>query len=217
MNRWPSPLYVICDVALCQQAGWDPVVFAEACFDAGATVLQVRAKQLASGPLTDLADAVVRAAEPFGALVIVNDRPDVARVASAGGVHLGQDDVPPSAARLCLGTRVRVGLSTHTPEQIASAVADSALDHIAIGPVFATTTKPTGYNAVGCSGVRLAAQAAAARQLPVIAIGGISLDRAPQVLEAGASAVAVISDLMSSDPSERVRAYLDRLGARRRV
>lgn len=195
--------------------------FAGVCFAAGATVLQVRAKRLASGALVDLVAAVVEVARKFDALVIVNDRADVARMTSAGGVHVGQDDIAPSAARTLLGPLPRIGVSTHTEAQLRAAVSDPAVDHIAIGPVFGTATKATGYEPVGLGSVRRAAELAATRDLPVVAIGGITLERAGEVIEAGASAVAVISDLVCEDPAARVRAYLqqlqDRAGYNRRA
>jgi thiamine-phosphate pyrophosphorylase len=150
---------------------------------------------------------VVAAAEPYGAVVLVNDRPDIALMSHAAGVHVGQDDLPPAVARRLLGTTAVVGCSTHTNEQIDEAAAEP-VNYVAIGPVFGTRTKDTGYGAVGL------AQVAAARQrsrgLPVVAIGGITLETAPSVWAAGASSVAVISDLLGGgNPAGRVRAYLE--------
>jgi thiamine-phosphate pyrophosphorylase len=106
-----------------------------------------------------------------------------------------------------------VGLSTHTPEQIAAAVREP-IDYLAIGPVFGTTTKATGYDAVGLERIREAVAAATPRGLPVIAIGGITLDRAVEVFRAGVQSVAVISDLLATgNPEGRVREYLTRLDA----
>ena len=103
-----------------------------------------------------------------------------------------------------------MGLSTHTRAQVARAVLEP-IDYLAIGPVFATATKATGYEAIGLSRVSEAALAALPSELPIVAIGGITLDRATDVLAAGAWSVAVISDLLSTDdPSARVREYLDR-------
>jgi thiamine-phosphate pyrophosphorylase len=137
--------------------------------------------------------------------VIVNDRVDLARLSGAAGVHVGQDDIPPGAARAQLGPAAIVGFSTHTIEQIEAA-AREPVTYIAVGPVFGTTTKATGYDAVGLDLVRTAV--ARAGGLPVVAIGGITLQRVPEVLASGASGVAVISDLMSGgDPASRVAAY----------
>jgi thiamine-phosphate pyrophosphorylase len=118
---------------------------------------------------------------------------------------VGQDDIPPGAACAQLGPGAIVGFSTHTIEQIEAA-AREPLTYIAVGPVFGTTTKATGYGAVGLDLVRAAV--ARAGGLPVVAIGGITLQRVPEVLASGASAVAVISDLVSDgDPASRVAAY----------
>jgi thiamine-phosphate diphosphorylase len=106
---------------------------------------------------------------------------------------------------------MRIGLSTHTPAQIQAAIAEP-IDYVAIGPVFSTSTKATGHDTVGLSGVSEAAALAGPTRTPVVAIGGITLERAPDVIRAGAASVAVIADLFrTGDPASRVRAYLDRL------
>jgi thiamine-phosphate pyrophosphorylase len=210
--KLPSPLYVICDAEACGREGWSLVDFAAACLDGGATLFQIRAKAASSAALLGATEAVLRRAEPFRATVIVNDRADVARLANAHGVHVGQEDLAPAAVRAVVGGAAIVGLSTHTADQIASAVREP-VSYIAIGPVFATGTKDTGHAAVGVTGVREAADLAHAAGLPVVAIGGIALDRAAEVIGAGADAVAVISGLLTSgEPGTTTRAYLDRLG-----
>jgi len=212
----PSPLYVICDAEVCSRAGWSIVDFAAACLDGGATLFQIRAKTASGTAFLDATEAVLRRAEPFRATVIVNDRADVARVAGAHGVHVGQEDLPPAAVRAVAGSQAIVGLSTHTPEQIAAALREP-VSYIAIGPVFGTGTKETGHAAVGLSRVREAADRAHAAAMPVVAIGGITADTAAEVSAAGADAVAVISGLLASgDPGRTARAYLERLGAMRR-
>lgn len=144
--------------------------------------------------------------------MIVNDRADIARLAGAHGVHVGQDDLPAQAVRDILGNNVVVGLSTHTEVQLQQAIA-APVTYVAIGPVFETGTKDTGHAAVGTARVREVARTAAARGLPVVAIGGVTLERAPAIIAAGAQSVAVISDLLSTgDPAARVREYLRRLG-----
>jgi thiamine-phosphate pyrophosphorylase len=158
---------------------------------------------------------VVEIGHTAGAVVLINDRADIARLAGADGVHVGQDDLSPLDARAIVGETAIIGLSTHTVEQrnsaLHAAVAD-AVSYLAIGPVFATTTKETGYGAVGLEGVADAAARAAVRGLPVVAIGGITLDRAAAVIGAGAASVAVIGDLLAGgDPEARVRAYVERL------
>ncbi len=205
------PLCALVDADIAAAAGWTLVDLASACLAGGATFLQVRAKNAASGWLLDTAAAIVELARSSGALIVVNDRADVARLAGAGGVHLGQEDLAPAAARLLVGDTAIVGLSTHTPAQIDAALAQP-ISYLAIGPVFRTSTKATGYEAVGLDRVRHAASRAAARQLPVVAIGGITLESAADVLAAGAASVAVISDLLSGgDPERRVRSYLERI------
>lgn len=160
---------------------------------------------MGSGPLVDLTEQLVALARPYGGRLIVNDRADVARIGGAAGVHVGQDDVDAGAARAIVGADGLVGLSTHTAEQIEAALRQP-ISYLAVGPVFGTATKDTGYSPIGLDLVRRAA--ARAGTIPVVGIGGIDLRRAPEVLAAGAAAVAVISDLVTDDPAARVRAYL---------
>jgi len=174
-------------------------------------LLQVRAKVAGSGWLLDCTQQIVeRAAKSGGATVIVNDRADVARLSGASGVHVGQDDLSPSAARLIVGDDFVVGLSTHTSEQLEDALL-MPVSHVAIGPVFGTRTKDTGYQPLGLERVRAAAQRLAPAGLPLVAIGGITIETAADVVGHGADAVAVISDLIDRDPARRVAEYLRRL------
>ena len=208
-----EPLQAILDVDVAVRFGHTPAELMRAYLDGGAMWVQVRAKQLASGALLDLAESCVRTAEPYGALVLVNDRADIARLSGAAGVHVGQDDLPPVAARQIVGDGAIVGLSTHTLAQVEAALR-YPINYIAVGPVFATDTKETGYTAVGLTLVREAARIAGA--IPIVAIGGITLERAPAVLEAGARSVAVIGDLMAAGtPKSRTRAYLQHLAPHR--
>ena len=211
LRALPSPLYVVCDADACLRAGWGVVDFASACLDGGARLLQIRAKHAPSGWLLDCSAQIIeRAAAAGGAEVIVNDRADIARLSGATGVHVGQDDLSPKAVRSLVGDNCVVGLSTHTLEQVERALLEP-VSHVALGPVFGTTTKETGYTPIGVQGVRALADAVAPKGLPVVAIGGITLDVALEVLQHGASAVAVISDLIGPHPDRRVRAYLQRL------
>jgi thiamine-phosphate pyrophosphorylase len=206
-----SPLNAILDDDAATRAGWDLLDVARAFLDGGATFLQLRAKQRSSAWLLETAAQLVRMAQPFGALVVVNDRADVAQLAGAGGVHVGQDDLTPEAVRRLMDPDRIVGLSTHSIAQVDAAVAQP-IDYVAIGPVFGTASKNTGYDAVGVRLVEAAAARARPRDLPVVAIGGITLVSATDVMSAGASAVAVISDLLvTGDPRARVREYLDKL------
>ena len=197
--------YPIVDEETCAARQLDPRMVAAACVAGGASVLQLRLKRASSGAALALVDAVVALARRDGARVIVNDRADIARMAGAAGVHVGQEDLPVEAVRRVAGA-LRVGISTHTPEQVDAALASDA-DYLAVGPIFETASKATGYAARGFDLVRYAA----GRGKPVVAIGGIDLARAPQVIAAGASAVAVISDVLRGDPERRTRAYLEAL------
>jgi len=188
------------------RAGWTPADLARAFLDGGARCLQLRAKELPSGRFLDLCDLVVGAASAYGALVIVNDRVDLALLSGASGAHVGQDDLAPSAVRAILGPQALVGRSTHTLAQVRLASAEP-VSYVAIGPVFGTRTKDTGYDAVGLEVVSAAVRDA--RGLPVVAIGGITLETAPLLLAAGASGVAVISDLLAgANPSVRTAQYI---------
>ncbi len=169
------------------------------------------------GQLLDTASAIVALAHGCGALAVINDRADIARLAGADGVHGGQDDLAPAAARSLVGEHAIIGLSTHTLEQVDQAVRLAvgpfrAITYVAIGPAFGTATKATGYEAIGLATVREASRRAGAWGLPLVAIGGITLERAASVIEAGAASVAVISDLLvTGDPERRVRQYIARL------
>lgn len=203
-------LQAIVDVEAAARAGFPPADVARSFLAGGARLIQIRAKALPSGPFLELCDAIVRLARPYGAAVIVNDRIDLARLSGAAGVHVGQDDLPVSAARALLGADAIVGYSTHSIEQVEHG-ATMPVSYIAVGPVFGTRTKDTGYEAVGLDLVRAAA--ARCGGVPIVAIGGITLDTAPSVIAAGASCVAVISDLAApGDPAARVREYVERLG-----
>jgi thiamine-phosphate pyrophosphorylase len=205
------PLYAVLDADVAGRAGWTLPDLASACLSGGARLFQIRAKHASSGWLLDVTSAITEQARTADATVVVNDRADVARMANAGGVHVGQDDLPAALARTIVGEVATVGLSTHTSEQIDTAVGQP-ISYLAIGPVFDTSTKATGYTAVGLAGIRNAVERGRGRGLPVVAIGGITLDTAGDVIDAGASSVAVISDLLSDgDPERRVRTYIQRL------
>jgi thiamine-phosphate pyrophosphorylase len=202
-------LHAILDVDVAASAGWAPSDLAQAFLDGGAPLIQVRAKQLPSDAFLQLCDLVVELAQPYGACVIVNDRADLARLATASGVHVGQEDLAPAAARAVIGAHKLLGYSTHTVAQVEAAVLEP-VDYIAVGPIFGTRSKATGYDAVGLELVEAAARRSQGR--PIVAIGGITLETAPAVIAAGASGVAVISDLLAgSDPLAQVAAYLRRL------
>jgi len=203
-------LYPIVDVDLCRLRALDPLALLDAFLSGGARFIQLRDKTSRTGPLTALADAAVARAHAAGAQLIVNDRADVARLSGADGVHVGQDDLSVEDVRRIVGPDAIVGLSTHDPAQIDAAYATGAT-YIAVGPIFVTATKNTGYSARGLDLLRAATAPKTGTvpvfRLPVVAIGGITLERAPEVLRAGAASVAVISDLLTADPAQRVRAF----------
>jgi thiamine-phosphate pyrophosphorylase len=202
------PLYAIVDVEVAERFGMSPLAAVRACLAGGARCLQVRAKRLASGEFLTLTREVMAAAAWSEALVIVNDRVDIAKIGGAHGVHLGQEDLAPSAARQMLGGGAIIGISTHTRGQFRAASAEP-VDYVAVGPVFGTRTKHTGYSAVGLELVREATRLA----LPIVAIGGITLTNGRSVLDAGAASVAIISDLFTGGgPEDRVRELVAALG-----
>ena len=203
-------LHAIVDVDASRRARLHPLDVARAFLAGGARLLQLRAKALDSHAFLELADALVAAARPYDASVIINDRVDIALLAAAAGVHVGQDDLPPRAVRHLLGNERIVGFSTHTVAQIEAAVREP-VSYVAIGPVFGTTSKDTGYDPIGLELVATAAKLAGS--IPVVAIGGITLENASSVISAGAASVAVIGDLLATgDPERRVRAFLQSLG-----
>ena len=185
----------------------DPVRLAEALFNAGARIIQVRNKRGSARELLEQVERILSFA-PRGAEIIVNDRVDVALISGAGGVHLGQDDVPPVEARRILGLDRMIGFSTHNLEQ-AMRAEKLPVDYVAVGPIFLTATKERPDAVVGLENLSAICQAI---RKPVIAIGGIKLENAEDVLKAGAISVAVISDVLSApDVASRVQSWIERL------
>ena len=207
MTALPPRLYPIVDAEICAAAGRAPFAVACAFLSAGARWIQLRCKDLASGAFLDLANQTLEQSRAAGAILIINDRADIAAIAQADGLHVGQTDLTAGDARLVIGPTPILGLSTHTPAQWQAAVSEP-ISYLAIGPVFGTGTKDTGYAAVGLEAVTGASRAAAANGLSVVAIGGITIDNAVSVIDAGAASVAIISDLLKDDPQVRCRAFL---------
>jgi thiamine-phosphate pyrophosphorylase len=176
----------------------------------GATFIQLREKQHAPREFYSEAEEALRVARECGVRLIINDRVDIARALSADGVHLGQDDLPPEAARELLGEHAIIGFSTHNVEQ-AKKAARLPVDYIAIGPIFETTSKENPDPVIGLEGLRRVRQIVG--EIPLVAIGGIGLGNIAKVLEAGADAVAVISLLLANPPEieDRTREILARL------
>jgi thiamine-phosphate pyrophosphorylase len=180
--------------------------------EGGARLVQLREKELSPREFYAEASEALRVARTFGARVFVNDRADVALALGADGVHLGQEDMPPAPARALLGDGVVVGFSTHNVEQAIEA-ARLPVDYIAVGPVFATSSKQNPDPVVALEGVRRVRESIGG--VPLVAIGGVTAENARSVLEAGADSVAVIGALLSAaNPAEitrRTRDFLARL------
>jgi thiamine-phosphate pyrophosphorylase len=182
--------------------------------DGGATFIQLREKNLPALDFYNEAKAALAIARQRGITLITNDRVDIALALQADGAHLGQDDLPPDAARKLLGNDAVIGYSTHTVAQ-AIAAATLPVDYIAIGPIFETGTKANPDPVVGLEGLRAIRKAIPDRRL--IAIGGITQENAPAVIEAGADSIGLISALLSSGPaavSDRYRTLSDILSQR---
>jgi thiamine-phosphate pyrophosphorylase len=197
------PLYAIVDVDIASRRGWDAVDLTHAFLSGGARLLQVRAKTLDGGPFLDLARSIVQIAHEASALVVINDRADLAVLAGADGVHVGQEDLRPADVRRLVGDGMLVGLSTHSLEQVTRALTQP-ISYLAVGPIFGTTTKDTGYSAVGVELIEGAVGLSGPAGVPVVAIGGITRDRVREVWQAGAASAAVITDLIGDDPAARV-------------
>ena len=213
-------LYAILDIDVVRTRGLDPSRVVQDWLEAGVRLVQLRAKRLSLGPFLDLAEPMAADCRRAGATFIVNDRIDVARLSGADGVHLGQDDLSPEQARAQMPGATWIGLSTHTDAQMAAGLTTAAT-YLAIGPVFATTTKERPDPTIGLDGVRRLSSAARGSGRPIVAIGGITLATAAEVVAAGADSVAVISDLFGPgghDPAARASAFLRALekGAGRR-
>ena len=204
-HRLPSRLYAIADPDAARR---DVVEVVEELLAGGAALIQIRCKTLPTGDFVDAAVRCRASTRARGAVLIVNDRVDVAMACDADGVHLGQSDLPPGIARRLLGAGRWIGVSTHDPEQARAAV-EAGADYIGFGPIVTTRTKDTGYTARGLDALRIVRQSV---EVPIVAIGGITPDNAAGVLDAGADAVAMISALVSSGSTrERVRSILARL------
>jgi len=167
--------------------------------DSGVRVIQYRAKKAGGGYMLEAALAIREECDRRGALFIVNDRADVAALSGAGGVHVGQDDLPVSACRKVLGDDAVVGVSTHSDEEVRAAL-DAGADYIGYGPVFGTTTKEDPLEP---RGVEALAEVSSAVGVPVVAIGGINVENIGEVRRAGAAAAAVISALASAGCLEK--------------
>lgn len=198
-------LYVILDAALIPS---NETEYASSLAEAGVRLLQYRNKSASARQLFESSQRLASVLRPHGVTFVVNDRPDVAALCGADGVHVGQDDLEVESARRVVGSEKLVGVSTHNLEQFQQALATSA-DYIAVGPVFATASKANPEPVVGTNFLR---RVRSLTDKPIVAIGGITLERAAEVVEAGADAVAVISGILTArDPVERARQYIQAL------
>jgi thiamine-phosphate pyrophosphorylase len=201
-------LYVILDAALLKIPAKE---CAKSLVDAGVRLIQYRNKRASGRELFETSRELAEYLNPLGVEFIVNDRADVAALAGAGGVHVGQDDLGVEQAREVMGAGKLVGLSTHNAGQLRGALGTSA-DYIAVGPIFATGSKENPDPVVGVGFVR---EARGVTDRPIVAIGGITLERAVEVIEAGADSVATISDILSAENvGKRAREYVDLLDGR---
>lgn len=200
MMRLTSHFYAIVDPA----GGHEPVALAETFLDSGARIMQLRLKDAPGRDFLAAARAIAGLCRNRGAILIVNDRVDIAILAGAHGVHLGQEDLPLEAARQIAGREMLVGISTHTVEQ-ARAAENRGADYIGFGPMY-----PGGLKniAAGMGLDNLRAIRAAVR-IPIVAIGGITEARVAETLAAGADAVAIITDVVNApDIGAKVRSIL---------
>jgi len=177
----------------------------EAFLAGGASVVQVRAKDRSARELLAAARLAIELAGGK-ALVVVNDRPDVALAAGADGVHVGAEDLPVAEVRRVVGPQMIVGATARTLVDARAAIAAGA-DYVGFGPVFPTSTKEL---AVEARGLRMLAEVVRGLGAPVVAIGGITLERAEEVSRAGVAAVAVVSDVRgAADPAQRARSFVE--------
>jgi thiamine-phosphate pyrophosphorylase len=200
-------LYVILDAGLLRRQAQE---IAAQLITAGVRALQYRAKNVPARKMLESSRQLAELARKEGASFFMNDRPDLSYLADADGVHVGQDDLSVDQARAIVGQDRWVGVSTHNQKQFERAVAGSA-DYVAIGPIFATASKANPDPVVGTELLR---RLRPLTDKPIVAIGGIRLESAAGMIEAGADCVAVISDILSAaDPGARARQYLERLEA----
>src|SRR6266849_10842014 len=203
MNLVFPRLYAIIDSGLLTAS---ELALAELLAGSGVELIQYRSKKASSCSFFEISRQLSAVLKPRGVRFIVNDRPDIALLSGAGGVHVGQTDLSVEEARAICGNDRWVGVSTHTLEQVAAADLTSA-DYIAFGPIFPTTTKQNPDAVVGTELLRRARQMT---RKPLVAIGGITLERAAEVYGAGADSLAVVRDLIcATNPGERAREYLE--------
>lgn len=191
--------YPILDTAAVLARDLDPVRAAQDILDGGARILQFRHKGFLSRQAYGWLESIAGLAREAGVPLVVNDRADLAKLFGAA-LHVGQDDLPPAAARSLIGT-LPLGFSTHNEAQL-SASNHEPIDYVALGPIFGTATKENPDATVGLEELRRIRNLST---LPLVAIGGITRATAPAVIEAGANSVAIIADLFPNDGDLRRR------------
>jgi len=197
-------LYVITD----PQLGGGHLTGARAALQGGARIIQLRDKAATTRQLIEYAQALRALTRDYDALLIINDRLDVAMAVGADGVHLGQDDMPVPLARRVAGDALIIGVSAETVEEAIRAESEGA-DYLGVGPMFATATKPDAGTPVGPERLRQIKQRV---NIPVFGIGGITLENAEQVLQAGADGICVISAVLGApDPTEAAHHFAQML------
>jgi thiamine-phosphate pyrophosphorylase len=181
----------------------------EACaallLEAGLRLVQLRDKRPAARDRLETARAVAALARARSALVVVNDRPDVALLSGADGVHLGEDDLPAQTVRALLGPAALVGVSTHAVDAARASMERPEPSYVALGPIFATSSKETPHAPLG---LRAVARAARRKTKPLVVIGGILPSQVGECLAAGADSVAMIAGLLEGDPRKNVEIAL---------
>jgi thiamine-phosphate pyrophosphorylase len=206
-SAWLPPIYPILDLEIARRRGFDLPSLAAGMVALGLPIVQLRAKRVSASEFLSEARAIRTAMSAHSpvARLIVNDRADVALLAGADGVHLGQDDLSANEARSLFGRDAIVGFSTHNADQLAAA-AKLPIDYVALGPIFATQTKADAEPVVG---VEALGRLRPLVPVPLVAIGGITLENCAAVWRAGADSIALISGWMEApDPLERARAFL---------
>jgi thiamine-phosphate pyrophosphorylase len=189
-------LYLVTDAGL--SGGRTHAQVVEAALRGGVTVVQYREKSGSTLKMVEVARVLRALCARHGVPFIVNDRIDVALAVDADGVHVGQDDMPAGLARTLIGKHKILGVSAGSPEEARAAEAEGA-DYIGASPIFATPTKPDAPRPMGIEGLRRLAEAVA---VPVVAIGGINVENASQMITAGAAGVAIVSAIVAADDVE---------------
>jgi len=192
-------LYVITDAAY---AGRSHVAIVEEAIEGGAELIQMRHKMLSDKAFYEQAVQCARLCREADVWFVINDRVHIALAVEADGIHVGQDDLPPSVIRQIVRHDMLIGRSTHSPQEFQRAQAEP-VDYVAFGPLFATRTKPDTQPL----GVALLREVMKFATKPVVGIGGITLERLPAVVPTGVTAVAVVSDIMTGRIRDRVAAY----------